>query len=150
MALTTGVTKGDKRKVAEVKVKLKVPTIGEMIDNMHKLREKKRVLQKELDAVEADFDALKEACIGALDTQGLDKGTGKLASCSISKVIVANVQDWDKVFSYVKKTGHFHLFERRIAGAAFKELLEMEGEKKMLANAGIAPFTKTNLNLRNL
>lgn len=148
-ALTTGVTKDDKRKVAEVKAKLKIATIGSMVDEMHKLRERKRAVQKELDAIDADFDALKERCIEALRTQGLDKGTGKLASCAISEQIVANVVDWDKVYAYVKKSGYFHLFERRIAGAAFKELLDLEGEKKLLA-AGLAPFKKTNLNLRNL
>jgi hypothetical protein len=139
----------NKRKIKEVSAKLKPLTIGEKIDKLHQLREAKRVLTKQIEELEAEFDGMKESVLVDLDGQHLDQGRGKLASCTVKIITVPNVQDWDKVFAYVHKTKHFHLFERRVSSSAFQELLELNGEKKML-DAGIAPFKKKNLNLRNL
>jgi hypothetical protein len=140
--------KETKAKTSAVKGKL-VMTPGQIIDRLYELREQKRALDAQVKEIEGEIDGLKSAVIDALGAVNLDAGKGKLASCSLNKVIVPQVMDWDAVHAYIYKTKHFHLFERRISGSAFKELLELEGEKKML-KAGIAPFTKTNVNLKTL
>ena len=79
------------------------------------------------------------------EAEGTDKGAGKLASASISSVVVGNLDDADKFFAYVKKTGYFHLMQRRLSDPAIRELLASKG-----SIPGVTPFTKVRLNLRVL
>lgn len=120
-------------------------TIGGMIDQLHALRERKRELQAEIDKVEGEYSGVEEQLMEKLAAEGVDASKGKVASCSITKTTVAEVKDWDEVFKYVKKTGHFHLFQRRITDGAYREILE-SGKKV----PGIEPFVKKRLNLRVL
>jgi hypothetical protein len=123
----------------------KVRTIGSMIDDINKLRERKRKLTAEVDEIEKEYKTLEEEIKGRLMAEGMDKASGKTATVSISKNIVANVVDWEKVCAYVKRTGNFQLFQRRISDPAFRELLE----KKKSAIPGMESFEKLSLNLRS-
>lgn len=120
-----------------------VGTIGSMTDALVKLRERKRALESQVAEIEVEFAAIEEALMGRLAEEGLDKGTGKLGTVSISETLVGNVVDWDQVHAFIKKTGNFQLFQRRLSDPAFRELLEM-GKKV----PGIEQFTKKRLNLR--
>lgn len=126
-------------------MKPKELTLGVMIDTLNDLREKKRALNEQIKIIEAQYDELEEQIKVRLEAEGMDKGTGKKASVSISPVVVATVKDWDALCKWVKKTGHFQLFQRRISDPAFRELLELKKQP-----AGLEPFEKKNLNLRSL
>jgi hypothetical protein len=119
--------------------------IGDMIDQMHALRERKRELEAEVAKVEGEYKGVEEELMERLAAQGVDAARGKLASCSISTNTIANVLDWDKFNAWVKKTGHFHLYQRRVADAAYREMLELKG-----AVPGVEPFNKRRLNVRSL
>ena len=123
--------------------------LGKLIDAITDNREKQRKLNDQLKALKEEYEALEETIKQRLDTEGMDKATGKKATVSISKVIVANVVDWDKFYALIKRKGYFHLLQRRVSDPAFRELLEMNGEAFMEKH-GVEPFTKVNLNLRNL
>jgi hypothetical protein len=132
------------KKVAKATAKL--VTIGEMVDELHDLREQKRKLEAAVAEIEGKYQGIEEQLVAALDAQKVDATRGKKASCSISTTITAKVIDWDAVHAYIKKTGHFHLFQRRIADTAYRELLE-RGNKQV---PGLEPFTKRRLNLKVL
>ena len=87
---------------------------------------------------------LEEQIKKRLAAEGMDKATGKKATVSLSEEVVANVKDWDALCAYVKKTGYFHLFQRRVSNPAFREL----AAKKPVP--GLEPFTKINLGLTHL
>lgn len=120
-----------------------VGTIGSMTDALVKLREKKRELEAKIGEIEAEYGAIEGTLMDRLGEEGLDKGTGKLGTVSISETMVGNVTDWDAVNAFVKKTGNFQLFQRRLSDPAFRELLEL-GKKV----PGVEQFTKKRLNLR--
>jgi len=141
MALT-GASK-DKVKVTAAKAKM-LGTIGGMTDALVALREEKRELQAQIDEVEAKYKALEEQLIEKLDAEGTDKGAGKAGSVSISSTVVANVDDWDAFYAYIKKNNYFHLLQRRPADAACRELFEQKG-----SIPGVTPFSKRRLNLRS-
>ena len=120
-----------------------VGTIGSMTDELVKLREKKRSLESQVAEIEAEYAAIEQSLMDRLAEENLDKGTGKLGTVSISESTVGNVTDWDAVHAFIKKTGNFQLFQRRLSDPAFRELLEL-GKKV----PGIETFTKKRLNLR--
>lgn len=120
-------------------------TLGQMIDKMNDIREQKRVLSEQEKALSAQYDELKSEVITKLRAEDADKASGKKATASISENVVATIEDWDAFTKYVKRTGHFHLFQRRVSDPAFRELLEMKG-----AVPGLTPFTKVDIRLTAL
>jgi hypothetical protein len=123
---------------------LKKLTLGALIDKLDAAREKKREINEDLKVAEAAYNEVEDEVKNRLMIEGMDKATGKRATVSLSKVVVANVTDWDAFYAYVKKTGYFHLFQRRVSDPAWREL----SEKKPVP--GTEPFEKLNLNLRSL
>lgn len=134
--------------IAEPPVKKKVAavvTVGATIDLLWALREDKRKAEAAVKMIEDKIAAMEPAMFERLDAEGLDKAQGKAASISISSTVTANVEDWGAFHAYIKKTGHFHLLQKRVSDPAYRELLEL-GKKV----AGVQPFTKRRLNLRSL
>lgn len=123
--------------------------LGKLIDKLNDVREKRRKLAEQDKALAAEYAELEETVKQRLAAEGMDKATGKKATVSTSSVTVANVKDWDAFHAFIKKSGHFHLLQRRVSDPAFRELLEQKGEKA-LQKVGVEPFTKVNLNLRAL
>ncbi len=141
----------------------KPATIGQMIDNLEAIREKKRVAQKVVDDLAAQYSALEAELMERLEKDGTDKASSKKATVSITQTTVANVTDWDAVHAYIKKHGYFHLMQRRISDPAFRELYELELNKLRKKKSfqedtfdpatvipGFVPFTKKSLNLRSI
>ena len=124
--------------------KLTPISIGPAIDQLNALREKKRKLESEVSEIEAEYKDLEELLMQKLESEGSRTGAGKTATASISHSVVGNVTDWEKFNAYVKKTGFFHLFQRRLSDTAVRELFE-QGKKI----PGCEPFTKKRLNLRS-
>lgn len=123
----------------------KIKGIGPAIDELFELRSKKQELEKQIKDIEADYGEIEEALLAKLKAEGTDKGAGKRASASITKTVVGNLADADKFFAYVKKTGYFHLLQRRLSDPAIRELLASKG-----SIPGVTTFDKVRLNLRVL
>lgn len=107
-------------------------------------------LRTQLKAVQDEEKRLKEllaeneqAIIEQLDAQGVTRSGVGPYSMSISTSIVGNVDDWDQVYAYISEHEAFHLLQRRLANAAYAEMLE-QGE----ALPGVEPFEKRSLNFR--
>lgn len=120
-------------------------TLGALIDALDDAREVKRDLAAKVKEAEAVYNELVAEIIAKMDAEDTRKGEGKKASASISETVVADIEDFDALTKYVKRTGHFHLFQRRVSDPAFRELLEQKG-----AVPGLKPFTKRTLNLRSI
>jgi hypothetical protein len=123
--------------------------LGKLIDKLNEAREAKRKHAEQEKILNAAYTELEAQILGRLGEEGMNKATGTKATASISQVVVANVEDWEKFHAFVKKTGFFHLLQRRVSDPGFRELLEQKGEAAM-AKVGVVPFVKTNLNLTTL
>lgn len=130
-------------KASAVKLRL-VGSIGAMTDKLFDLRESKRELEEQIKTIETEYAEVEETLMKRLEAEGTDKAAGKSASVSITTSVVANVLDWDKFHAWIKKTGHFHLLQRRVSDAAWREIAEKAGT----APPGTQPFSKKRLNLR--
>lgn len=107
-------------------------------------------LRTQLKAVQDEEKRLKElmaenelAIIEQLDAQGVTRSGVGPYSMSISTSTVGNVADWDQVYAYIHEHEAFHLLQRRLANAAYAEMLE-QGE----VLPGVEPFEKRSLNFR--
>lgn len=130
------------RKVAEAIAPSK---LGEIVDEMFDLREQKRKLDAEVAQISALYAEKETLLMARLEDEKTDKAAGKKATVSITTSIVGDVEDWSAVEAFVKKTGNFQLFQRRIADAAYRELLESLKGKPV---PGIKEFHKKRVNLR--
>lgn len=120
-------------------------TVGAAIDELWALREEKRLAEAVVKEVEAKI-ALAEAVVyETMDAQGVLKSTGSKASVSIGTTESFQIEDFDALTKYIKKTGHFHLFQRRVSVEAARELYEQKG-----AVPGLQPFSKRKLNILTL
>ena len=129
--------------VTDVVEALSPTSIGGIADHLFDLREQKRELEAKVAKIEAEYKEHEERLFERLEKEGTDAARGKRASVSVSMGTVATVDDWAEVEKYVKRTGNFQLFQRRISDASYRELLELKG-----AVPGITPFTKKRLNVR--
>lgn len=120
-------------------------TLGVLIDEIWALREDKRGLEAKVKGIEASIAESEATLMERLDTEGVDKSTGKKASVSISSAVVATIKDWDVFTAYIAKTKYFHLLQRRVSDVAARELFESKG-----AVPGLEPFTKRKINIRTL
>jgi len=120
-------------------------TLGTLADRIWASREEKRRLEAETKVVSEKIAELEEELLQRMDAENTEKAAGSKASISITKSIVADVQDWDLFWPYIAKNKLFHLVQRRVSDPAYRELLDM-GKKV----PGVQPFPKRKLNVRSL
>lgn len=120
-------------------------TTGGMIDQLWAAREEKRKLEEHIKEVEVSIKDIEAKVMERLDAEGMDKATGKKASVSITKSVVADVQDWDALYPYIAKNKFWHLLHKRVSDPGFREL--WDAGKTV---PGVTQFIKPKLNLRTV
>ena len=116
---------------------------GAAVDQLIKLRERKRDLEASVKSLEGQIEDMQLQLLEQMEASGTDKLSGKLGTASISTSVVANVEDWDALYPYIAKNKLWHLLQRRVSDPAYRELLD--AGKKV---PGVQPFNKKRLNLR--
>jgi len=120
--------------------------LGACIDLAYERREKRLIQQKEYDEeiaeMKKDEEAISEHIINTFNKSEIEGARGDVCTASISRSIYPTNVQWDKVYAWVKKTGAFEIFEKRISKGAFKERYEA-GEKI----PGVEAFEKMSLSL---
>ena len=120
-------------------------TVGSLIDAMSTVRDARRELASKDKELSAEYEGLEKTLLELLDTEGLSKSTGKKATASISESTQFNITDWDQFTEFMRKKKWFHLVQRRISAPGVREIFE-----KLGAVPGLEPFTRREINLRNL
>lgn len=130
------------------------PTIGSLIDQLQEVREEKRLLAAKDKELSTTAEALTKSILEMMDAQGTQKASSKKATASIGYETIANVEDWTKWWAFLHKNKYDHMMQRRVSDPAYRELLQLaETDKKLakqLSEAGVVPFTKVKLSLRNI
>ena len=104
-------------------------TIGQRIDQLYDLRERKRDLEDEIKKLQEEMGVLESELMLEMDSQGVDRSSGKKASVSIQESVKPNVQDWDLFHKFIKKNDAFYLLERRPSVTACREMIETKGKQ---------------------
>lgn len=102
--------------------------LGACADLLFRLKAERLAAQKRLEAMQRDESALKEHIIAALPKSQASGVAGKVARVTVYNKEIPQVEDWEKLYAYVKKKGRFDLLQRRLSEKAVSDMLE-DGEK---------------------
>ena len=75
--------------------------LGKQVDHFFLLRERKRHLESQLEAVEQEIRDREMELMASMDAQGISKITGMSATVSISESVKPSVEDWAEFEDYI-------------------------------------------------
>jgi len=138
------------KKKPEVIAKASKP-LEKVINNVFHKREEIRELTQQVDALKKVKAEMELALIKMMGEQLGDdaKASSSLATASVSTQQMGNAKDWDKIYAFMKRHNAFYLLERRIANAAYRELIGLPKHKRH-GVSGIETFDKTTVKLLTL
>ena len=119
--------------------------LNDKIDKMFRLRERKRVLEAQVKAINAEIAECNDWLLRSFEEVGTSTARGSLASATMTETIVPNIEDWGLVQQYIMDNDALYLVHRRISAGPWKELMDTGEEIP-----GITPFTKRTISLRKL
>jgi len=116
-----------------------------LIDQVHDVREQIRGLTKEVNALKTKKEDLEARLLETMDALGTDQSRSKVATATVTELVVPHVEDWEAFYKYITRTKSFYMLERRPAPVAYRETLE---QRKGKAIPGVTSFTKRTIGLR--
>lgn len=123
----------------------KSPVLSDLVIQVQEVRKQLSELAKEEKDLRTQKEDLEQRLIAAMDAVGTNMARANGSTASISETVVAVIDDYDKYVNWVSRNKAWYLFERRVASAAYRDLLET---RKGRAIPGLRSFTKRSLNLR--
>lgn len=90
-------------------------------DLLYEIRLERLAIQKQADALEAKEKLIKEHLINSLPKGEASGIAGKVARVSITTKELPQVDDWEKLQAYIKRTGSFELLGRSLSRGAVEE-----------------------------
>lgn len=106
---------------------LKLPkSLGACADLYHDTREKRLAEDKKVKEIKADETAIANHIIDNLEKSNEGGAVGKRYKAIVKTDDAYTVEDWDKFYAYIKKTGEFDLLNRALNQAAVKERVAMQ------------------------
>ena len=118
---------------------------GKIVDELYKLREKRKTIEAKADLVKTHETVLVNHLINSLTKDELSKLAGKIASCSITRTVKPNVTDWKLLDAYIVKNKAWDLRNKAANAAAFRARWE-DGEDI----PGAEQFVDIRLNVRKI
>lgn len=118
-------------------------TNGGLADRLYTLRQARIELERQAGKMEEEEKALKKWIIDVFTRDGLTAAKGKFGSASTQEVEVPVYEDDVKFYAYLKRTGDFHLLQRRLNDTAIRE---MWAKKKVVPGIGSFKITKVSVN----
>lgn len=117
-------------------------SLGEEIDSLWEQRERIRELENEITALNHVYNKAEMRLRERMVQENVTKAAGKFGVAKVSTSTVPTVKDWDAFHAYIRKTGYFHLLDKRANVLGCRELFETKG---MIP--GVEPFVKERLRL---
>ena len=103
----------------------KIPAkLGAVADLLYETKNRRLLLQKEVDALQAQETQLKEHLIQKLPKSEASGMAGKLARVTVVLKEIPQVKDWPAFYNYVRKHGRFDLMQKRLSDGAVKDMWE--------------------------
>lgn len=94
------------------------------VDAYKALRDKRLEMQKQVDELAKEENALKTELIQLFRDSEVAGITGRLAQITLVQKTVPIVTDWEALYAHIKATGDFELLQRRLTISAVSERWE--------------------------
>jgi hypothetical protein len=101
---------------------VEVKDLGTLIDTLYATRQQRLEITKQVDALKADEAKLRGTILQILETVGLAKASGHLATAGVKTSIEPSIIDWDEVHGYIREHDRFDLLQKRISAPAWRDL----------------------------
>lgn len=120
-------------------------TLAACADALYETRAKRLEVQKIVDDLQARESALREHLIDNLPKSDATGVSGKLARATVTVKELPRVEDWDKLYAYIKKNSAFEMLQRRLSNAAVEE--RWENGKQV---PGVGKFNAVSISLNKV
>lgn len=120
--------------------------LGEIGDRIYAMNAEIAAANKVVDELQSKKRELEDLLMSRMDEAGTDIVRGAAATVSISESVKPQIQDFDALATFVIRRKALHLFERRIASTAYKELRDEIGKPI----PGVSEFVARRLNVRKV
>jgi hypothetical protein len=139
-----------KKKTAKGKPKEVAPvtypkTLGACVDGYYRLRETRIAKAREVEALRSREAAYVDHVLKTFSKDDLQGARGRIASASRFLRVVPTVEDWNKLYRHIKRTGDFDLLHRRVSDVAARARWD---EKKVIP--GVGQFTVVSLSVTRI
>lgn len=119
------------KKLAEAKKPIKLPkSMGACVDMYHDKREERLSANRVTEALKEEEGRIKDHIIDNVSKSEDGGAVGKRYKAVVGTDVVYQVEDWDKFYAYLKKTGEFDLLNRALNQAAVKERVAVQEPPK--------------------
>ncbi len=116
--------------------------LGEMIDELARLRAEKRGIEKLAEEVDARAKSLEQEVLSRLSADASEGARSVGWTATVSSSIVPHVTDWDAFYQFIKDNNGLHLLERRPSTSGCRELFQ---QNRVIP--GVETFTKRSIRL---
>lgn len=131
----------------KAKTKRVVKNVNWYVDTHYALKVKRDKLKDKVKEVVDDIEKLEGEALHKFGKEGIEGAKGKKATGFIQELDHYNVADRRKLDAYVKRTGHFELFQNRVSGDAVQDI-EATSKRFKRSAAGIGLYTSTHFRTR--
>jgi hypothetical protein len=121
--------------------------LGKLGDALYAKNEQIALANEAVKVLEGEKRELEAQLLAAMTTAGTDIVRGDLATVSVSELMRPQLQDWAKFEQFVLRKKALHLFEKRIAVNAYKEMKESLHGKDV---PGVTEYNYQRLNVRKI
>ena len=120
--------------------------IGTMIDSLYAKRELLRAATAKVNTIKDEMTELEARLIETMAAVGVESSRAHLATATVTESTTARIEDWDSFTNWVRKRSadRIHLFEKRIAQLAFREMIEHNRGK---IPPGVTTYTRAKISL---
>lgn len=127
------------------------PNLGELVDELHKLRERKRAIESQfkpkVEEISAEMAAAQERLIALMEAAGTMAARGTRASFTLTESLTPNVKNWEIFSNWVQETGNFQVLVKRVSAPALLSVRETIKGKRI---KGVEFIKSTSSTLANL
>lgn len=119
--------------------------LGKLADQLYAKNEEIAAANARVKELEGEKSQLENKLLSTMKDVGTDIVRGETATVSISETVRPKIDDFDAFSAFVIRKKALHLFERRIAATAYRELKDSLNGKPI---PGTSEFTHERLNVR--
>lgn len=123
-------------------------TLGEQIDELYQKRAERLELEKQVEELKKDEEAIKNYLLTTFGEEGLNGAKGSVATAAVSVQLIPHATDWPLIYKYIDENKAWDLLERRIGRMAYRSRYEAGEEVPGIEPISVATLSLTKIGKR--